>query len=407
MISIMDFFRFSGGILAGVVILGAILFSFSLPLFSLAIPVLGGLALWFLVIPFPELRTLSFLIFWMVLTGAMYGLYVIGSIAPISSGLRVAAQNISVFWLVFQGCILVLTPAWLLIAFGRTKFPEGNIWLILGTCLILISLGIAARGTFFQDPWRITQVKVVSPTVPEELVGLRIAQVTDVHIIHREDVRVWHDQLAAIQAEKPDILLFTGDFVDNLHYLPKAMEELEDIRKSFPLGVWAVLGNHDYFRGEATFAEAFREAGIPILENEHKELSWQGTPFVLAGVRYPFLDDWQKTGAHTSSVEIANRDLDHALAGKPEGIYTILAAHHPMVFEHAFKSEVNLSMAGHTHAWQVGWNGRSLNPFQKFAWGRYGDENFWGYVSDGAGDWFPFRLGAPPEIVIYELQRPD
>ena len=63
MISIMDFFRFSGGILAGVVILGAILFSFSLPLFSLAIPVLGGLALWFLVIPFPELRTLSFLIF--------------------------------------------------------------------------------------------------------------------------------------------------------------------------------------------------------------------------------------------------------------------------------------------------------------------------------------------------------
>lgn len=403
----MDFFRFSGGILVGVVILGILLVSFSLPLLSVVVPMVGGLALWFLVVPFPEFRTLSLLLFWMILTGAMYGLYVIGSIAPISSGLRMTAQHISVFWLAFQGCILALAPVWLLIAVGRTKFSNENIWLISGAFLILLSLGVAARGTFFQDPWRITHVKVVSPTVPKELVGLKIAQLTDVHIIHREDVRVLQDQIAAIQLAKAEMLLFTGDFVDNLEYLPKAMEELKGVRKSFPLGVWAVLGNHDYFRGEAAFNKAFGDAGITILENEHQVLSWQGAPFVLAGVRYPFLDDWQKTKSHASSVEIANRDLDQALAGKPEEIYTILAAHHPMVFDHAFASEVNLSMAGHTHAWQVGWQGRSLNPFEKFAWGRYGNEKFWGYVSGGAGDWFPFRLGAPAEIVIYELQRPD
>jgi uncharacterized protein len=100
------------------------------------------------------------------------------------------------------------------------------------------------------------------------------------------------------------------------------------------------------------------------------------------------------------------RSIDAALRDTTGEAFTVLMTHRPMAFDAAATRGVDLTLAGHTHGGQIGFNGRSLlyavNP-EKYMWGLYekGDAKL--YVSAGAGHWFPYRIGCPAEIPLYVL----
>jgi predicted MPP superfamily phosphohydrolase len=183
---------------------------------------------------------------------------------------------------------------------------------------------------------------------------------------------------------RPDLICLTGDFVDTLADLPFLRAMLADI--AAPLGVFACLGNHDYWDDPAAIALALDGLGITVLVNEHRVLEHQGSRFVLAGVA----DPWQ-----------ANADLDAALQAAPADLPVLLLAHGPDYILTAATRSVVLQLSGHAHAGHINLPG--LGPLVLPRWGLLYPHGLfqvgksWLYVSRGIGG-LPLRLGATPEV---------
>ena len=374
----------------------------------------GSTLAWlFLTTGFIKYRRREWLVLWLLVTVIAILFYRWGrSGEMLFPFLRSLIVSLSMFWIVLQGALLAAFPAWLGIAFFRLLgkwrgFEWEKNFQKIGMGVLILAIGIAGKAAWFPMTWELTPIEIHSENVPAGLDGMKIAQLTDVHVSLPEHVERLKEQLGGAVEAKADILIFTGDFVDDLDHLPAAIQAFKDVEAEFPLGVWFILGNHEYGRGLNSFTAAYEEADFPLLINEGVTLEYKGTPFYLAGVDYPYPESRRSgMGGGSASLSVAERDLVTALQDRPMGQTTILAAHHPIIFDKAFEEEILLSFAGHTHGYQAGIAGKSLlSPFVKYAWGLYGDENAYGYVSGGAGEWFPVRVGVPREVVIFTLRQ--
>ena len=236
--------------------------------------------------------------------------------------------------------------------------------------------------------------------LPRELDGLKIAHMTDVHVGPYVSARDVKKMAALLQAEAPDLLAITGDFVDDVSQLPGVMAVMKPFLASLPLGAWFCMGNHEHLRGAAPIRRLLVENGIQILDNQSRRLPYGGGNFVIAGVDYPM--------GHSVSVrpQVARRFLDEACGHADCSDFTVLMAHHPDFLPGAFERRIHLTLAGHTHGGQVGWGVRS--PFEvvyPYMRGVYGQQQSFGFVSSGAGHWMPFRLNCPPEVGVITLRR--
>ena len=237
--------------------------------------------------------------------------------------------------------------------------------------------------------------------LPSELTGLKIAHMTDVHVgpyVSARDVKKMADLL---QAESPDLLAITGDFVDDVSQLPGVMAAMKPFLAALPLGAWFCMGNHEHLRGAAPIRRLLVENGIQILDNQNRTLPFGKGQFVIAGVDYPL--------GYSVSVrpQVARRYLDTACGTGRCTEFTVLLAHLPDFLPGAFEHGIHLTLAGHTHGGQVGWGQRS--PFEvvyPYMRGVYGQQQSFGFVSSGAGHWMPFRLNCPPEVGLITLRRP-
>ena len=226
---------------------------------------------------------------------------------------------------------------------------------------------------------------------PGSLDGLRVAVVADLHagspqVRPRELRRITR----ALGRSRPDLVLFLGDFVDDEvafgEDVPpeQAAGALEPVEA--PLGVFGVLGNHDWRAGGERVRTAMESVGIRILENEA----------VRAG------DLWLAVVGDRAS---ARDDVSRALDAVPEGAPVLVATHSPDVFPE-IPARVSLTLAGHTHGGQVNlpWLRRLWTP------GRYADrvveeDGKVLFVHPGIGtSTFPVRLGAPPEVSVLTLR---
>jgi hypothetical protein len=203
---------------------------------------------------------------------------------------------------------------------------------------------------------------------------------------------------AAVRAARPEIVLFLGDFVDHEVALGDAVapeaagEALEPV--TAPLGVFGLLGNHDWRYDGARVEAAMRAAGIAVLENDAVELDRNGTALWLAVV-----------GDQSSS----RADPERALASVPAGAPVLVATHSPDVLPR-IPDRVSLTLAGHTHAGQVNL------PGLRGAWtpSRFGARYARRVVREGrkllfvhpgiGTSKFPVRLGAPPEVSVLTLR---
>lgn len=242
---------------------------------------------------------------------------------------------------------------------------------------------------FFEPGWlQVESLDVAIADLPRGLDGLRIAQVSDVHFGPYADETDGQRIVAAVAAQKPDLIAITGDFISRRWAAP-AIASLTGLRA--PLGVFAVLGNHDHWEGARAVADQLGRLGVRLLVNASQPLEGR---LWLAG-----LDDaWS-----------GRPDLDAALRGIPAGAPRVLLAHEPDVADWIGPRRVDLQLSGHTHAGQV-WipgYGPAVLPYlgRKYVRGRYRVGATQLYVNRGYGMIaVPVRFNCRPEITVLRLR---
>lgn len=233
--------------------------------------------------------------------------------------------------------------------------------------------------------------------LPPDGDGLVVAVVTDTHF----GALIGADWLAGridqIEAMHPDAVVLVGDIVEG-HGTPDPDGRLAAIfrRLSPPLGVWAVLGNHEGHAGDDSAVGFFAAAGARVLTDEWVELR---PGLILAGVEDP---------RHRSAGDDGRERLALALTGRPPGAATILLSHRPQHAEIAARAGVGLMLSGHTHGgqiWPFSYLSGMLNPMLE---GRYEVDGMTALVSRGAGTWGPrMRLWSPGVLLRVTLRAPE
>lgn len=260
----------------------------------------------------------------------------------------------------------------------------------------------------------VTRYRVQPARWPRDMT-LRIAVIADLHAC---EPYMPLSRIEAIVAEtnrqRPDITLLLGDFTASHRFttapVPPAAwaRALADL--SAPLGVHAVLGNHDWWddhaaqrarRGPVIARRALEAAGIPVYENDARRFAHQGRAFWLAG-----LAD-QIAFIHGRGQFQGIDDLDGTLAKIADDAPVILLAHEPDIFPRV-PARVAVTLSGHTHGGQVrlfGWSPVVPSMYRnRFAYGHVVEGGRHLVVSGGLGcSIIPVRLGVPPEIVIVEV----
>jgi predicted MPP superfamily phosphohydrolase len=233
------------------------------------------------------------------------------------------------------------------------------------------------------------------PRWPEALSGLRVAALSDLHIGPSGQVRV-EEIVARTNAERPDLILLLGDNVTG--HRPDSQIDPEMIASSLaglraPLGVFAVLGNHDWWTDGPRIRRAFEAEGIPVIDDRAVEIAHHGMRFQLAGIA-----DFMTRG---SSPQIAMREV-------APNAPLLLITHNPDVFPEV-PPQAALTFAGHTHGGQVRlpFYGAPVVPShfgQRYAAGHIIEDGRHLFVTTGIGtSIFTVRMGVPPEIAVVTL----
>ena len=244
--------------------------------------------------------------------------------------------------------------------------------------------------------------------------NLRIAALSD---IHASDPFMTAERIREIVSRtnglKADIIVLLGDYVFGHSYqrrrLANAEWAAELARLRAPLGVHAVLGNHDWWEtpgdptiGAEAVRQALRSAAISVMENDALRLQKDGQPFWLLGLgdqlALSFNDGWDWRGID---------DLPGTLAKVTDNAPAILLAHEPDIFVKV-PARVSLTLSGHTHGGQVrlfGWSPIIPSHYgNRFAYGHVIEDNRHLIVTGGLGvSRIPLRLGVPPEIALITL----
>jgi predicted MPP superfamily phosphohydrolase len=295
----------------------------------------------------------------------------------------------------------------------------------MGLVLAAAIMAVMVYGaTIGRTALRVEEVEVCSPRIPEVFDGYRIAQFSDVHVgtmlnPERQVARL----VETIAAERPDMIVSTGDLVNltNDELTPEVMEVLS--RLDAPDGVWSVWGNHDlgfYIKAGAALtprenfaalSEKVSSMGWRVLSDSSAWIRRGGDSLLLTGIDYPTT----KLNGHNN--ELGGADLDTAFA-PAEGAdpFNVVLAHAPMLWDEiTARGRGDLTLSGHVHAMQTKLRlfGRVWSPakYMYKEWsGRYvseaGEKKHELYINDGTGCvGYPMRIGTRGEVTIITLKR--
>jgi predicted MPP superfamily phosphohydrolase len=257
-----------------------------------------------------------------------------------------------------------------------------GIALIVGSVLSCIALGQGMRAPV------VVAHEVTLANLPKALDGTVIVALSDMHVGAVLDGQWIAARVAQVQAERPDAVVLIGDIFEG--YDPPSPVMLAELRRlSAPLGVWAVLGNHEFYGAPPDHPRLFEAAGAKLLRNQSVALR-EG--LVLAGIDN--VNNQPDSDAFTAK----------ALKSRPAGA-TILLSHEPFLPAPAARKGVDLMLSGHTHGGQI-WPFNFLVK-QRFPLlvGHYTLDDMQVIVSRGAGTWGPrMRLWQRSEITRITLR---
>lgn len=272
---------------------------------------------------------------------------------------------------------------------SKRRFLRGLIW-------VPAISGVFYGGLYERRHIQFTNVEVDASSLPK-LNGMKIAHLTDVHLGNFFSVNHLREVLTQIVQQSPDILAITGDIFDDVTLNDEAMKVIDSFTGYFPFGVYFCWGNHEYLRGIDHLKAIIAKTNIKLLNNSAVKILSGDKPLYILGVDY--LDGERNP-------EVAKqRDayLTKALADVPENAYKILLTHHSIFIDEAFKHNIDLTLAGHTHGGQFALAGMPLFHVFKYMMGEYRQGSSLAYVSRGAGSWFPYRIGCPPEVTMFNF----
>jgi uncharacterized protein len=284
-------------------------------------------------------------------------------------------------------------------------------------------LGIAAGTTLFgsllygfsnQYKYHINKIKLTFDNLPTSFKGVRIVHISDVHSGSFMDKKAVQHGVDMIMKEGADLILFTGDLVNDKATEMKDYVDVFNQLKA-PLGVFSILGNHDYgdyvqwpIEGVSkeqnliNLKKVHADLGWRLLINEHVALEKNGEAIALLGI-----ENWSNKARFPKH---GRMDLAHA--GTEKYPFKILLSHDPSHWDAQIKTsyaDVDLMLSGHTHGMQFGIEipGFKWSPIQyvyKQWGGLYEDAKQKLYVNRGFGFLgYPGRVGVLPEITVIEL----
>jgi predicted MPP superfamily phosphohydrolase len=232
---------------------------------------------------------------------------------------------------------------------------------------------------------------------------LKVAHLTDFHCGRQIPTGYLEDAIERTAAERPDVIALTGDFIDRgREHIVRAARLFRNLKAQ--LGVFAVLGNHDFAvhnaRGVRRFpdqhravADALRAEGVRVLRNEAVRFERPDGGLIVAGVD----DLWSRES-----------DPSAALAAHCPDTPRVVLAHNPQSVEGFGTHRFDLVLSGHTHGGQVDWPGlgRVLlgKRAKRWAAGLYAHGNGHVYVNKGVGFGWRFRFGVRPELAVFTLR---
>lgn len=262
--------------------------------------------------------------------------------------------------------------------------------------------------------YRVREVDLVLKNLPEAFHGMRLVQISDIHAGSLYDADAVRRGVQLIMDQKPDLVFFTGDLVNNE---ASEFDSLSEIFKQIqaPLGVFSVLGNHDYGDYRYWPSEEAKQKNFLDLMNHHQSMGWKllmdehvlvekdGQKIAVAGIQ-----NWGARGNFPKYGDLgkALKDLEHP------GVLLLLS-HDPSHWEAQVLPQfpqVNAMFSGHTHGMQFGVEipGFKWSPVQYMyrQWaGLYAEKDCQLYVNRGFGFLgYPGRVGIWPEITRFTLK---
>ncbi len=292
---------------------------------------------------------------------------------------------------------------------SRSDFLAKTALIATATPAAIMSFGIIS-GAY---DYRVRRKVISLPNLPRAFDGIRIGQLSDIHSGSFFDKIAVRGGVEMLLAEKPDIICFTGDLVNN------RSEEIKDYVDIFnklkaPLGVYSTLGNHDYGDYSSWSSDQAKkknlqdlittqkQMGWDILLNENRFIETNGEKIALLGIENWGAGRFQKYG-----------DLTKTYAGSEESPVKILLSHDPSHWDAQVRPnypDIDLMLAGHTHGMQFGveigdfrWSPSKWIYKQWADLYQEGDQYL--YVNRGFGFiGYPGRVGILPEITILELK---
>ena len=258
--------------------------------------------------------------------------------------------------------------------------------------MVGVSVGAASGAMAHGYLWERHALQVVKTELPVTglpagMDGLRVGFVTDLHLSETVPADDISRALALVAGEAPDVLIFGGDYVSyvDLRYAEPVAELLKGA--SAPLGVFAILGNHD---DDRVVPAALARRGINVLKDERTTITRGGASLEMAGIRF-----WTKK----------QDDIARVVAGARGPV--LLLAHDPRRVTEAAILGIPAVISGHTHGGQIVLPGLGAIAARKFpiAAGRLTMDGTELFVSRGVGTvLIPVRINCPPEVAILTLR---
>lgn len=283
----------------------------------------------------------------------------------------------------------------------------GNLTGIASIPLIWLMVGWGSSIGF--NKFEVNHIEYASSDIPKAFDGYKIVLFSDAHVgsYQKRNSDVLRQAIDSINAQKPDMIVFTGD-LQNIQ--PSELYPHREVLGSLQAkdGIYSVLGNHDYASylgcdeavkaaNDKEIISLQRQMGWTVLLNEHRTIQRDTSSFILAGMendgdgkRFPQKGDIAKT-----------------LDGVADGKFILMLEHDPSAWRRKIipDGRAQLTLSGHTHAMQfniLGWCPMSLTGKEFWGWYEEGHQKL--FVTAGLGGLIPFRLGATGEIVVLTLR---
>lgn len=246
----------------------------------------------------------------------------------------------------------------------------------------------------------VTDLEVTHAALPTAFDGLRVVQISDVHVGPHTRA-AWLKGIAdAVTGAAPDLIVVTGDLVDDFdedvtHYA-RGLGHL-----AAPLGVFVIAGNHDIYANWPKVRARLDALPVRVLVNEHAVVTRSGMSLAIAGTGDPAAGRGAGSARGAPDIPATVRDI-------PAGMFTLALAHNPALWPALAERDVHLTLSGHTHWGQLAIPALDwclASPFLEHAMGWHARGGSLLYIHPGTTWWgIPFRLGTPPEVAVLTLR---